>query len=339
MKRLSLVTPRRQSQQASLINGDLMQKAFPSLGGQPAAPAVWRRFSVAALSAVLSAGALLLAPALALAQTCENPKVLRYSMIPTQESVRELTLYKPVIDLLSKNTGKKIEFYMPTSYSSVVEALLGKWVDVAMLGPESYVIAKNQGALVDVFTTYSKKKNGVQEAGPGYKSLFISKKGSKFTTVDSTKGSVMLLVDPASTSGGLIPEVQFGAHVIRTPLKSYFSKVAFSGGHDLSTIAVFDGKADVAFVASHRFMNAIDDSKGRMKIDDFNILWSSSLLPQDPFVYRSTLCPELKQQILQTFLTLDQTPEGKKFLENVDSDKFVEMKDADYNVIREAGVK
>ena len=61
----------------------------------------------------------------AAAQPCEDPKVLRFSIIPTQESVRELTLYKPVLDLLAKNTGKKIEFYMPTSYSSVVEALLG----------------------------------------------------------------------------------------------------------------------------------------------------------------------------------------------------------------------
>ena len=296
---------------------------------------LWTRLATAALAA----GALLLAPAVALAQACENPKVLRYSIIPTQESIRELTLYKPVIDLLAKNTGKKIEFYMPTSYSSVVEALLGKWVDVAMLGPESYVIAKNQGAVIDVFTTYSKKKNGVQEAGPGYKSVLITKKGSKFTTIESTKGSVMLLVDPASTSGGLIPEVQFGAHVIKMPLKQYFSRVAFSGGHDLSTLAVFDGKADAAFVATHRFMNAIDASKGRMKVEDFNILWTSTLLPQDPFVYRSTLCPEVKQQILQTFLTLDQTAEGKKFLENVEADKFVEMKDSDYNVIREAGVK
>jgi phosphonate transport system substrate-binding protein len=312
-----------------------MQKTSTSSARSQRPSTLWARLS----ASILAAGALLLAPGLALAQACENPKVLRYSIIPTQESVRELTLYKPVIDLLGKNTGKKIEFYMPTSYSSVVEALLGKWVDVAMLGPESYVIAKNQGAVIDVFTTYSKKKNGVQEAGPGYKSMLITKKGSKFTTVESLKGSVMLLVDPASTSGGLIPETQFGANVIKMPLKQYFSRVAFSGGHDLSTLAVFDGKADAAFVATHRFMNAIDASKGRMKVDDFNILWSSTLLPQDPFVYRSTLCPEVKQQILQTFLTLDQTPEGKKFLENVEADKFVEMKDSDYNVIREAGVK
>ena len=290
---------------------------------------------------LLALAALLAAPAARAqgAATCEDPKVLRFSLIPTQDTVRELTYYKPILDLLSKNTGKKIEFYMPTSYSSVVEALLGKWVDVAVLGPESYVIAKNQGAAIDVFTTYSKKKDGLQEAGPGYKSALITKKGSKFTSVDSLKGSVLLLVDPASTSGGLIPEAQFGAKVIKTPLKQYFGRVAFSGGHDLSTLAVFDGRADAAFVATHRYMNAIAASKGRMTMDDFNVLWSSTLLPQDPFVYRSTLCPELKAQIAQTFLTLDQNPEGRKYLDNVDADKFVPMKDSDYDVIREAGIK
>jgi phosphonate transport system substrate-binding protein len=276
-------------------------------------------------------------PQFAFAADCENPAALKFSIIPTQETIRELTLYKPVMDLLAKNTGKKIEFYMPTSYASVVEALLGKWVDIAMLGPESYVIGRGKDPTIEVFGTYSKNKDGIQEAGPGYKSMLITKKGSKFTSIESLKGSVMLLVDPASTSGALIPEAVFAPKVIKMPLKQYFSRVAFSGGHDLSTLAVADGKADAAFVATHRFMNTV--KTGKVKVEDFNILWSSPLLPQDPFVYRSTLCPDLKEKIAQTFWNLDKTPEGKKYLENVDSEKFVKMTDADYNIIREAGVK
>ena len=281
------------------------------------------------------AAALLSAPAIA--QNCEDPKVLKFSIIPTQETIRELTLYKPVMDLLSKNTGKKIEFYMPTSYASVVEALMGKWVDVAVLGPESYVIAHGKEPSIEVFATYFKKKDGVQDAGPGYKSLLITKKGSKFTSLDSVKGSVMLLVDPASTSGALIPEAVFAGKVVKTPLKQYFSKVAFSGGHDLSTLAIFDGKADAAFVASHRFMNTVET--GKVKVDDFNYLWASPLIPQDPFVYRGTLCPALKEQIANTFLTLETTPVGQAYLQNVGSEKFVKMTDKDYDIIREAGIK
>jgi phosphonate transport system substrate-binding protein len=124
---------------------------------------------------------------------------------------------------------------------------------------------------------------------------------------------------------------------VKTPLKNYFSKVAFSGGHDLSTNAVFEGKADAAFVATHRYMNALTASKGKMKVEDFNILWTSPLIPQDPFVYRSTLCPDLKKKIQDTFTTLDQNDVGKAYLQNVGSEKFVVMKDSDYDVIRAAG--
>src|SRR5678816_1220249 len=56
------------------------------------------RWALVALAFVL---ALLLAPQRAFGQACEDPKVLRFSIIPTQESVRELTLYKPVLDPVS----------------------------------------------------------------------------------------------------------------------------------------------------------------------------------------------------------------------------------------------
>ena len=59
---------------------------------------------------------------------CENPDTLTFSIIPTEETIQELTIYKPVIDYLSKMTGKKVEFYMPTSYSTVVQYLADKGV-------------------------------------------------------------------------------------------------------------------------------------------------------------------------------------------------------------------
>jgi phosphonate transport system substrate-binding protein len=268
---------------------------------------------------------------------CEDPKVLKFSLVPTQDSVRELTYYKPILDQLQKNTGKKIEFYMPTSYSSVVEALLGKWVDVAVLGPESYVIAKQQEPTVEVFATYSRLKNGIQDAGPGYKSVLISKKGSKFGSIAALKGSVLALVDPASTSGGLVPEMVFPKQNSTPPLKDYFAKVVYSGGHDLGAIAVSEGKVDAAFVATHRFMEAVN--AGKVKQEDFNYLWYSPLLPQDPFVYRNTLCDDLKKKIADTFLNVDQNEDGKKYLANVKSEKVVKMVDADYNVIRDVQKK
>ena len=46
---------------------------------------------------------------LAMAATCENPDALTFAMVPTEETVAELQLYKPVTDRMENLTGKKIQ--------------------------------------------------------------------------------------------------------------------------------------------------------------------------------------------------------------------------------------
>jgi phosphonate transport system substrate-binding protein len=263
---------------------------------------------------------------------CKDPKQLRFSIIPTEESSFELDLYKPVLNKLKANTGKRIEFYMPTSYASVAEALIGGFVDVAVLGPYGYITAKKQDPSIEVFATYAKKKGFMQKEGPGYESVLITKKGSKFTTEKSLKGTTVGHADPGSTSGDLIPRVVWAAQHMKTDADKFWKRVVYTGGHDLTTLAVHSGKVDAGFVASHRFDNVV--SKGQVKLEDFNILWRSPAVPQDPFVYSGKLCDPIKKAIRDTFLDLGNDPSAQKFLANLKSARFVAMTDKDYDVIR-----
>jgi len=278
-------------------------------------------------------GAVLVAVSALAQEKCEDPRQLRFSIIPTEETIQELTLYKPVLDILAKNTGKKIEFYMPTSYASVIEAMLGNWVDIAVLGPASYVIGNEKNKSIEVFATYAKAKGIFQEEGPGYHAVLIVKKGNKFTDIKGLKGAVVALADPASTSGNLLPRVEFASTIGNVELEAYFSKVVYSGSHDKSAIAVHEGKADAAFVATHRLDNVIQ--RGLAKAEDFTVLWKSRLVPQDPFAFRAQLCPELKDKIKATFLGLHENPAAEKFLKNLQSVKFVAMESKDYDIIRD----
>lgn len=265
------------------------------------------------------------------AAECENPDSLTFAMVPTEETIAELELYKPVTDRMAELTGKKIEFFMPTSYASVVEGLLGGFVDVAVLGPYSYVIANEKDPGIEVFATYAKKPGHLQEEGPGYRAALVSKKGSKFTDIESLKGATIGLTDPGSTSGNLMPRVVF-AEVVGMDIDKYFGKVAYTGSHELSTVAVAEGKVDAAFVATHRFDNVVN--KGQVKLEEFNVLWQSDPIPQDPFVYRNELCKDIRDKVVETFLGLKDQPNAKKFLANVKSNTFVPMSAEDYDIIR-----
>jgi phosphonate transport system substrate-binding protein len=238
----------------------------------------------------------------AFAQECKNPETLVFSIIPTEETTQEVNLYAPLLKALKENTGKNIEFFMPTSYASVVEAMLSGWVQIGVHGPNSYVIAHEKDPTIEVFATYAKKAGHLQEEGPGYRAVLITRKGSDFENVDALKGGILGLVEPASTSGDLVPRVVFGKELGDGPLEDYFSKVV---------------------------------DRGLVTVDEFNVLWESPVIPQDPFTYRTDLCPDILDAIRKTFLTLDQNPDAKGFLDNVSSEKFVEVTDADYDIIRE----
>jgi len=266
------------------------------------------------------------------AQECKDPDVLRFSMIPTEETTQELSLYKPLVDQLKAATGKNVEFYLPTSYASVVEAMLGGFVDIGMHGPYSYVIARERDPDLKVIVTYAKHKGHFQEEGPGYTAVLVTRTDSGIDSIEDLKGTVVGLTDPASTSGNLLPRVGF-TKKIGSDLEDYFSRVVYTGGHDLSAMAVMEGQVDAAFVATHRLDNVID--RDLAKMEDYKVLWSSPVIPQDPFVVNGKLCDDLVEKITDAFLTLGDSEEGKKYLENVNASRFVPMQDSDYDIIRE----
>ena len=117
------------------------------------------------LAAVLVACAAL-GSARATAADCVNPDSLTFAIVPTEETTAELELYKPVTDRLAELTGKDIEFFLPTSYASVVEGLLGGFVNVAVLGPYAYVIANDKDPSIEVFATYAKNPATCRRKGP-----------------------------------------------------------------------------------------------------------------------------------------------------------------------------
>ena len=127
----------------------------------------------------------------ALAEECKNPDTLVFSIIPTEETTQELDIYKPLLDKLKEKTGKPVEFFMPTSYASVIEGMVNGWVQIGVHGPNSYVLAKEKDPSLEVFATYTKTKGHFQEEGPGYRAVLVVKADSKFDSIESLKGSVV----------------------------------------------------------------------------------------------------------------------------------------------------
>ena len=271
-----------------------------------------------------------------LAKECKDPEALTYAAMSQERAPVVAKRVAPLLDYIAKVTGKKVEFYLTTSYAAQIEAMLGGFADIANFGPFAYVLATEKSPNIEAFATYTVKAmpEHFVPGGPKYVGMLVSKKGSKFTSVEKTKGAVAGFPDPGSTSGWLVPNVLFTKKV-GASLESYFSKIVFTGSHDANILAVLEGRIDVGFTWDSAPFRLWKRGEMGKPADDLNVLWISPDIPLDPYSYPKDLCPELKEKIKKAFLTWRQQPESKDFFEAIGGIKIVEMKDSDYDVIRD----
>ena len=74
--------------------------------------------------------------------------------------------------------------------------------------------------------------------------------------------------------------------------------------------------------------------KGKSKKEDYRVLWHSEQFPDDPFVYRGNLCPQIKSVIRKVFLEKGGE-QFKEALETLNAIRFVPVNDDSYKTIRE----
>ena len=247
--------------------------------------------------------------------------VLNMGLVPSEDPRVIMNDNKVLLDALQESMQMEIKPFVATDYNGVIEALRSKRLDIALLGPFSYVLATTV-ADVEAFALLE-----TQRQGATYRSVIIARKDHGIHSLKDLSGRTFAFVDPGSTSGFLFPK----AGLIKAGYdpNKYFSRVIFSGGHDASAIAVQNGKVDAAAVADALLETAYN--RGMLKEDEVAVIWTSEAIPGAPIVYRRDLPEELKAKIRAAFGQIRDVPWGPKSTIK----RWVPANDADYDVIRD----
>lgn len=247
---------------------------------------------------------------------------LSIGLIPSEDSQSMIESSQLVLDQLQSQLGMPVKPFVATDYNGVIEALRSKKLDVAYLGPFSYVLA-NQIADAEAFAVAVTKKTGKS----AYRSLIVARADSGIHSLADLNGHTFAFVDPSSTSGHLFPKA--GIEQAGYAPGKLFSRVIFSGSHDASILAVANRKVDAAAVADRILNSAI--SSGQVKQDDLKIVWSSNDIPESPMVWRKDLDPALKQKLVTALANVKNVPWGDQGM----LDGFQPTTDNAYNVVRD----
>ncbi|MBN2856451.1 MAG: phosphonate ABC transporter substrate-binding protein [Halothiobacillaceae bacterium] len=245
-------------------------------------------------------------------------------LIPAENTEEMIKKFEPMRVYLEKKLGEKVKVYTATDYTGVIEAMRKKRIDIAWFGPLSYVLAQQEAGAVPFAVGIRKGSDS-----PTYKSIFVAKCDSGIKTLADLKGRDVAFVNPASTSGGLMPTYMIYKQFGVMP-KDFFGKFTYAGSHDAAELAVANGT--VAAAADNDITYEKMVKKGQIDPKVNCIIAESTPLPGSPLTYRDDLSPELKKKIRDAILNAHTEIQVSGYGE---LSHYAPVDAADYQIIRD----
>lgn len=248
------------------------------------------------------AAALMTTALVATAQADDKITEFRIGVLGGENAQDRVTENQCLVDYVQKALGVPVKLYTPADYDGVIQGLLGGTIDFANLGASGYAKAfvTDPNAVEPLAVTANPDGSYV------YYSIGFARKDSGITSLADAKGKTLDFGDPNSTSGYLIPNIELRAKL--GDLDKYFSKVAFSGGHEQTIVAVYNKQVDVGVswadgqgnwedgFNNGAFRKAVD--AGLIDMNNLVEIWRSKPIPNGPWVFRKVLPQDVKAKVL-----------------------------------------
>lgn len=285
-----------------------------------------------AASAILLAGSLV---ACRSSQNGGNPSVLRYAFAPSEEEMQDNSVRAALMSkYLTAQLHIPVEIINVSGYAPTIEAMHTGKVDIATFGPLGYIIASQKAGAEAIVAS------GNADGTLGtYNSIIAVPKASPLHSIADLKAHAknltFMFVDPASTSGYLIPRAYLQSIGINPDTD--FGKVVFAGTQLAAILTIKAGKIDAGSVMQQMMIPRLI-AMGKLAPDDLRVLWTSEPIPHSPICVRSSLPAPLKEKIQQAILAIPQKDPTlwatlKKFYRLPDM-TFVPVQDSTYDGLR-----
>ncbi|MBV8167696.1 MAG: phosphonate ABC transporter substrate-binding protein [Alphaproteobacteria bacterium] len=262
-------------------------------------------------------------------------KELSFGVIATDSSAAIKQRYEPLFHDLELALGMPVKLFYASDYAGMIQAMRFAKVQIARYGNKSAAEAVDRADAEVAFRAVD------HDGAMGYHSVLIVHRDSPLQSVDDVLRDAATLNfgagDPNSTSGTLVPGYYvFAKHGVDA--RKIFKRSVVAN-HEVNALSVATRQVDVATnndVALARFAKAQPD-----KFATIRVIWTSPLIPNDPFVWRKDL-PEALKAKLETFFAAygvegapDKVAHERAVLAGLQWQRIVRSSNAQLNPTRE----
>ncbi|WP_413559518.1 phosphate/phosphite/phosphonate ABC transporter substrate-binding protein [Bdellovibrio sp. HCB209] len=238
----------------------------------------------------------------------KNP--IHLALVPGQDSAVLMENGRILERWLIEQTGLVVKIQVPSNFVAVIEGLGSQRVDFAIINTFGYILAHDKYKATAVLIGES---NGRSE----YWGQIITK-DPKIKNLNDLNGKKIAYVDPASTSGYVLP----AALLRKSNVKP--KEVVFAGKHDSVVTMVYQGQVDAGATFHTPTENGKPQDARRLVLTQYpdvfekvKIVAMTSSIPSDPVVFRAGFPLEMQNKLVTALKSFSASPGGSDTLKKL----------------------
>lgn len=240
-----------------------------------------------------------------------------------------IEIYDEIFKYLAIKIKRKISFVSGFSYSTINKMLDMGMVDVGFICGLPYVLKHDLKQPTVQLIAAPVMNDARYENKPEYFSYLIINKDNKAKRFTDTRGLRFVYNDEISNSGYNMPR----AYMISLgETRGFFSKVIRSGSHEESIRMIAAKEADISAVDSLVYDYEIKNNPEYVSQTKIIKVLGPAGIP--PVVVSTKISPEIKKELQEALLTMQNDIVGKSILAKALIRRFTLVSDSNYDGIR-----
>lgn len=251
--------------------------------------------------------------------SADAPSTLRMALLPGESALNVLRRNEPLRAYLEERLRMPVELTVGTDYAATGEALRFGRIDIAYLGPVTYILGRER-AEIEAFA------RPMHDHGATFQALIIVPRSSDINSLADLRDENIAFGDIASTSGHWVPRHMLHAAGLSSGV-DYMPQ--YLGYHDAVALAVSRKMVAAGGISKPIFERLV--ARGKINVDSVRVLAESPPIPEYTFTFRPGLAAELRGRIKDAFLDIDDPA----IMEIFQARRFVPARDDDFRAVRE----
>lgn len=233
--------------------------------------------------------------------TEENPIV--WVLTPSQDTQAVISGAEGLAQHIEDETGLVVETFVATDFTAQVEALCSEEAQMAAINTFGYLRANARDCAEVALAS-------VRFGSTSYAGQLVTHVDSNIESVADLPGTTFCRPDPGSTSGWVIPSLAMLAEGIDPD--EDLAEIVDTGGHDSVIISVYNQDCDAG--------SSFEDARTIVadEFEDVNeqvvVFSTSPPIPNDNISFHPSVPQDIRDQITDALLQLNETEEGVEML-------------------------